>query len=149
MLQKPVAAASLALHLALLLYLTLVYHTEHRVSTAGALNLVPLRSIWHFFRTGGWYMIVNVAGNIVAFAPLGLLLPVLLGARSTPMVVALTGMVLSLSIESAQYLSGRRVADLDDVILNTLGTLLGFAVWSLLAHWRTRARGRPARGAIG
>ena len=38
----------------------------------------------------------------------------------------LFGLSLSLAIEGGQYLSGRRVTDVDDLILNTLGTLLGY-----------------------
>jgi len=36
------------------------------------------------------------------------------------------GLSLSLAIEGGQYLSGRRVTDVDDLILNTLGSLLGY-----------------------
>ncbi len=39
------------------------------------------------------------------------------------------GLGVSLLIEVLQGISGRRVADVDDVILNTLGGLMGYGCW--------------------
>ena len=75
----------------------------------------------------GWQeFVVNFIGNIVAFMPMGLIPPLILGRRTKLWHVALFGLSLSLAIEGGQYLSGRRVTDVDDLILNTLGSLLGY-----------------------
>ena len=57
---------------------------------------------------------------------------------------------LSAMIEVGQYVSGRRVADVDDLILNTLGGLLGYLTLRyLLGRGAVRAAqtmlGDPAR----
>ncbi len=43
-------------------------------------------------------------------------------------------------IEVVQYTSGRRVADVDDLILNTLGGLLGYGVLALSMRLMRRGR---------
>ncbi|MBX6313082.1 MAG: VanZ family protein, partial [Isosphaeraceae bacterium] len=89
-------------------------------------NLVPLRTIARDLNVRGKDFVVNFVGNLAAFLPLGALLRRLWGSRASAQRVALAGMALSLAIELLQFLSGRRVADVDDVLLNTLGALLGY-----------------------
>jgi glycopeptide antibiotics resistance protein len=77
----------------------------------------------------------NALGNVLLFLPLGFLLPLIatqLRAGGT-MLVALA---LSLGIEVLQYASSAlgsyRSADINDVILNTAGALVGLALVSVL-----------------
>jgi len=71
------------------------------------------------------------------FVPLGLLLP-LVDVRFRSFRKLLLAMIaLSVTIETLQFflsfLNNPRSADIDDVILNTLGACLGFAIYRLLA----------------
>lgn len=69
--------------------------------------------------------------NIIMFMPLGFLLPLLWNKyRRIPALVC-TGLGFSLMIELSQLLN-RRVTDIDDLFMNTLGTLIGFFIWKLL-----------------
>jgi glycopeptide antibiotics resistance protein len=73
--------------------------------------------------------------NLLLFLPLGILLPFVLPAPTLRRVV-LTGFALSLTIETVQFVtdvlvSSGRVADVDDLIANTVGTLVGFALFRL------------------
>jgi glycopeptide antibiotics resistance protein len=95
-------------------------------------NFVPFRSIGHDVRAGGRHLVVNLVGNLVAFLPMGLVPPLVLRRRITPRQVALFSLTLSLMIEVPQLLTGRRVADVDDLILNTAGGLLGYAIVMLV-----------------
>jgi glycopeptide antibiotics resistance protein len=95
-------------------------------STNPAPNFVPFRTIIGDWTSGWREFVVNFIGNIVAFVPMGLIPPLILGRRTKLWHVALFGLSLSLSIEGGQYFSGRRVADVDDLILNTVGSLLGY-----------------------
>jgi glycopeptide antibiotics resistance protein len=89
-------------------------------------NLQPLRSILHALREGSRHeVIVNLIGNVAAFVPLGFLYPLL-----RPQSCSFAGSIVfcfcfSSFIEIAQYGLGERVADVDDVILNTLGGVVG------------------------
>jgi glycopeptide antibiotics resistance protein len=93
-------------------------------------NWVPFRSIIHDWRNGGWGFVVNFVGNLVAFLPMGLLPPLIRPRRTTLWQVALFSLSISFAIEAGQYISGRRVPDVDDLILNTLGGVLGYLAQS-------------------
>lgn len=92
-----------------------------------------------------------LVGNIGAFVPLGLFAPMLSARwRSWPRALLL-GLVASGLAEGAQLglslVMGFpwRVADVDDVLLNTLGTLIGFGVWvagTAALEWRLHASPR-------
>ena len=76
-----------------------------------------------------------LVGNIAAFIPLGILAPLLsLRWRTWRRAFAL-GLAASLVVEMTQLVLSLamgfpwRVADVDDLILNTLGTLIGFGAW--------------------
>jgi len=75
-------------------------------------------------RVGNWrYFTYLFAGNLVWFAPAGILIR-LRGGRLWQ--AALAGLGLSLLVETAQFLLGSGVSELDDLVLNTCGALLGF-----------------------
>lgn len=77
----------------------------------------------------------NAKGNVVLFFPLGILLP-LLWSRLRFRNALLIAIAVSVSIEVLQYISrawgSYRLADINDVILNSLGACLGLALVALL-----------------
>jgi glycopeptide antibiotics resistance protein len=95
-------------------------------ATNPAPNFVPFRTIIGDWTAPWQEFVINFIGNIVAFMPMGLIPPLILGQRTKLWHVVLFGLSLSLAIEGSQYLSGRRMTDVDDLILNTLGSLLGY-----------------------
>jgi len=92
-------------------------------------NFVPFRSMEHDLAKGGGEFVVNFLGNVVVFLPMGWLLPVLMGRWCSLAWVAGLSLGLSLVVEVCQGISGRRVADVDDLILNTLGGVFGYLLW--------------------
>jgi glycopeptide antibiotics resistance protein len=131
-LRRSNVALLLLAYLALLLDLTLVRWTDSTVPPDGRLNRVPLEGIAHFLSVGGWPMVVNVLGNIAAFIPFGFLIPQMRDARTGIARVALLSLALSALIEALKYASGRRIADVDDLLLNTLGGVVGYLSWACL-----------------
>lgn len=94
------------------------------------LNLEPFTEIRRGLRAGASDAVAaNVWGNVAMFVPIGLLLVWLLTSPLIARVIMATiaGIGLSVIIELAQ-LTLRRVADIDDVILNGSGALLGALV---------------------
>jgi len=92
-------------------------------------NLVPLAGIISTFRDGGTaFGTGQLIGNLLLLAPLGALLPAARPGMSPAAVVA-AALVVACGIELAQALmrSGR-MADIDDVWLNTLGAWIGLLV---------------------
>ena len=103
-------------------------------ATRPVVNWVPFRSMIHDWQNGGWGFVVNFLGNLVAFLPMGLF-PPLIRLRPTALwQVALFSLAISFTIEAGQYISGRRVPDVDDLILNTLGGVLGYLALSRLSR---------------
>lgn len=87
-------------------------------------NFVPLRSI-----IGEWSNVnrelafLNIAGNVLMYAPVGFLLPLATGARWFHGVWV--GVALSMVMELLQRVFDSGATDVDDVILNGSGALLG------------------------
>jgi len=69
-------------------------------------------------------------GNIFMFLPVGFF-PVLLWRNGTWRRSLLAGLVTSGMIETVQFFIGRRT-DIDDVILNTSGAMIGFGIYCLI-----------------
>jgi glycopeptide antibiotics resistance protein len=103
------------------------------------LNLKPFATILPALRHGpGSFAFANLMGNVLAFVPLGLLLPVAFRRLPWPLVI-LVGAALSAAIETTQYVlsinlgHGYRAADIDDVIVNVCGTIVGLALYGIAA----------------
>ena len=88
--------------------------------------------------------------NIALFIPLGALLPLLAGPFRKWYAALAAGFGTTLAIESAQYMLGRGMFDVDDLFLNTLGGIFGYVLMRLLFAWlravRCARRGRRAQG---
>lgn len=97
------------------------------------LNLVPLGSVKFYqdcisYGTGHLSTIIwNRAGNILAFIPIGFF-PALLFRKVNWNGPLLIGFGLSFFTEVGQYFL-MRYASIDDVLLNTLGTVIGYALF--------------------
>ena len=95
-------------------------------------NIIPFKEIkrfWDMRYTYGWGItIMNLVGNIAIFVPFGLLVPA--SAKKKYLknfftVMALT-VALSAAIEVIQYITLVGAFDIDDIILNTAGGLIGY-----------------------
>jgi glycopeptide antibiotics resistance protein len=77
----------------------------------------------------------NLVGNVVLLLPLGIYGPILTPRLRSLPAIFLAGMVVSTLIELGQlavasaYGFPVRVADVDDVVLNTLGVVAGYMLW--------------------
>lgn len=111
------------------------WHWSPTSSMLRVVNLTPLWGIGESLAAGGRATLINVVGNIVVFGPIGLLLPLWQARYRSWWRSGLAGMGVSLAIELLQWLVGYRVADVDDVLLNTVGTLVGFMLfWVFTQH---------------
>lgn len=105
-------------------------------------NLKPFFTISNFlqfdkFNRNIW--IVNIFGNIGVFVPFGLLLPMALGGKMRKsFIIFLSGLLV---LEFIQLLSRRGSFDIDDFILNSLGFVIGYGIYKILAMWVKSRRG--------
>jgi glycopeptide antibiotics resistance protein len=91
-------------------------------------NFIPFRSMIRDWSQGGWPFVINFIGNVVAFVPMGLLPPFICKRKIKLWHVLVFSLSLSLLIEGGQFISGRRVPDVDDLILNTFGGFVGYSL---------------------
>ena len=75
--------------------------------------------------------IINLVGNIAMFIPLGIIWPVCFKKLDTPLKVIGAGFGFSLLIEILQILFFDRNSDIDDLILNTAGFIIGYGIYIL------------------
>lgn len=75
----------------------------------------------------------NTILNILLFVPLGILLPFLWKKYNTLKATLMFGFGMSLSIEILQILT-YRATDINDIIANTLGAVLGYFIFSITSH---------------
>ena len=104
-----------------------------RIRTGEGINLVPFRSIVSYFQHYGYgeLFLVNFCGNIVMFMPWGFGLVLLWKRKQHVRSVLLHALGLTVFIEFGQLFIGRSV-DVDDLILNFLGSGLGAGLYFLL-----------------
>lgn len=72
----------------------------------------------------------NVVGNMLMFIPYGFFITYYLKIKKPYLIITLTTLV-SLTIEVTQLLIGR-VFDIDDIILNILGGLIGYLIYIII-----------------
>ena len=89
-------------------------------------NFIPFKEMFRY-SIGSRLFIKNVIGNIILFIPYGFFVSYLLNLKKTKS-MALMALLVSISIEIIQLVIGR-VFDIDDIILNTIGGIIGFYLY--------------------
>ncbi len=107
------------------------------------INLLPIVYLFDYpiFREA----MINFLGNSLMFLPLGIVWPVAFKKLDTHTKAILAGAGTSLLIEIAQLPFFDRVSDIDDLILNTTGYLMGYGIYLLakaISRFCKRSRGK-------
>ncbi len=92
-------------------------------------NFIPFKEIMRYSITSRLFL-KNVIGNMVMFLPFGFFISYYLENKKPYLTIILT-LIASIAIESVQMAIGR-VFDVDDIILNLCGGLLGYGLCYLL-----------------
>jgi glycopeptide antibiotics resistance protein len=98
-------------------------------------NFIPFRTIISsLFRPQLPVVVTTLFYNILAFIPLGVLLPLISEKARNWRVVLLVAILVSLTFEVVQLAALIGSGDVDDVILNATGALLGYSLFT--AVWK-------------
>lgn len=115
------------LMLCFIIYILLLYYiVTFQDNNYGTNNFVPFKEIFRYKITSSLF-IRNVVGNVLLFVPFGLFVTHYVKNKSF-LPTMLLSLLVSCAIEFAQSSIGR-TADIDDVILNTLGGLFGYLLY--------------------
>lgn len=93
-------------------------------------NLLPLVNLFDYDIKRD--LLLNVIGNAAMFVPSGIVLPIVYKRLNTFWRVLLTGIGMSLCIELIQLPFSVRATDIDDLILNTIGVIVGYGIVALI-----------------
>ena len=94
-------------------------------------NIIPFKTILEYIKRWDHIAIYNLFGNIIAFAPMGLFLPLLFKKQNKLKTFILTNIAIILTIELFQFLSLSGSFDIDDLILNLIGSLTIYSLFKI------------------
>ncbi|EFK38722.1 MULTISPECIES: VanZ family protein [Peptoniphilus] len=100
---------------------------KDRISAGNwGVNLIPFRTIKSYIKYSGFlHSLINILGNVLIFLPLGYIIPIIYNRYKNFTKFIYLTISISIFIEFIQFFIGRSV-DIDDLILNTLGGILGY-----------------------
>ena len=93
------------------------------------INLIPLVYLLDYLIAGE--AVLNTVGNTAMFIPIGIIWPAVFRKLDTHGKIIAAGVGFSLCIEILQLPFFDRVTDIDDLILNSLGFLMGYGIYLL------------------
>lgn len=102
------------------------------------LNLVPFKTIGGYIKAvfdGSMNLNIpleNLFGNLIMFLPFGLYIPFFNKKIDSLKKFILSIVPIFLIIEMAQFMTKRGAFDIDDLILNLTGAILGYLIWKRL-----------------
>lgn len=100
------------------------------------LNFKPF-VYWFDYPTMG-EALLNLIGNTAMFIPLGIVWPSVYRQLNTHGKVIAAGFGVTLTIEILQLPFFNRATDIDDLILNTLGFVMGYGLYLLVKKLRSK-----------
>jgi len=116
------------------------WHSIH----GGLINLVPFRSTIRYLTEFDSYnidiVLMNTLGNVIIFIPFGFLLPLLFKQINNVKMASKIFIKFILLIESLQLLTFTGVFDIDDIMLNMLGALIGYGSFVGIKYILERVR---------
>ena len=122
---KELIALSFIIYI-LCLFQVVTFQDNNNISSN---NLIPFREMFRY-DLGSRLFLKNVLGNIIMFLPYGFFTSYFLKEKKLLPILILT-IVTSLTIECTQLMIGR-VFDIDDILLNIMGGVLGHYLYILI-----------------
>ena len=109
-------------------------------------NLVLFQEIRRFWtyreQLGIMAVAANLLGNVVGFMPFGMILPLICKNARNFFFITFSGFTLSLCVEVTQLMTKLGSFDVDDLVMNTLGTAAGYLIFAVCHGIYDRKRGR-------
>lgn len=108
-------------------------------------NIIPFKNTYEYITRFDHYnldiIINNTLGSVLIFLPLGIFLPLLFKKYSRLSKVIVASFVISFSIEFLQLVLKVGRFDIEDVILNTVGSMVGFLLLKIMKSVLTIPKG--------
>jgi len=104
-------------------------------------NFIPFKTIIYYLFLADINLdirVTNLAGNIIGFVPFGFMLPILIKRFNNLTVIIIATFTLSLTYELFQLLFRYGTFDIDDLILNILGGVLGYIPFRIIINLKKK-----------
>lgn len=142
---KAVMKLLFIIYMCVLVYVVFFAEAMGRIPQDGYVyNLTPLKEIKRFMKyiwdndALGRAARLNIFGNIIAFIPFGIYLPYTSESKLGFISTFLYTFSLSLTIELVQLITKVGSCDVDDIILNALGGVIGYILWYIYTKLRKK-----------
>jgi len=121
------------------------YNSETIAINLKRANFIPFHTIQLYLHTKlrAEYSIENLFGNILIFVPLGFLIPLMFAHTRSSWKIFAVSLLTSLVLETTQLITVLGSFDVDDLMLNTTGGMIGYFAFKLL-HVKSSAKKHPA-----
>lgn len=107
------------------------------------INIVPFRTIREYIEMlfvsdiNKDIPLMNLLGNLFMFFPMGFLLPLYKKNKNCKNFI-LSMMSILIFKEFLQFVCGKAVFDIDDIILNMIGAIIAFFIWNVVVFRKKR-----------
>ena len=110
------------------IYILILYGllTNTEINRNGGMNLVPFTEIFRY-EVGSELFIFNVLGNILIFVPFGYFISHFINAKKI-WPILFVSLITSATVEFVQLQIGRSF-DIDDIVLNFVGAIVGYSLY--------------------
>lgn len=116
-------------------YIFLIFCSTVFFRTTGETRQYDFHPFWSYqaIQEGREDLLAENIMNVIVFIPVGMILGSLLKVKGSWLIALLIGCSISVTIEALQFFFMRGFSELDDVMHNTLGCILGYSLW-LMVH---------------
>ena len=98
-----------------------------------------IKRFWNYRESLGISVVMlNLFGNVMAFVPFGMILPIMHRRYRSLLHIILLSFEFSFLVEIIQLVFKVGCFDVDDLLLNTIGGMLGYVFFALLNRVRCR-----------
>lgn len=133
-----------AVYLILMVYF--LFYSEQmgrKPGNAYRYNLQPFAEIKRYLkyshRIGSFHVLLNLWGNVLCFVPFGFVIPILSASTRKFYKITILSFMASTIVEVIQLLSKRGSFDIDDILMNTLGGVIGYLFFAI-GRWLSKKR---------
>lgn len=120
--------------LAFIIYMFSVFYITvlSRVPEERRVDMSPFRSYIFLIRDKNYFYLKQIALNILMTIPFGIIVPALWKNLRSFYKIIIRGFIFSFIIEITQFITARGLFEFDDLINNTIGSILGYIIYILV-----------------
>lgn len=123
--------------LLLIEYIFLLFCSTVIFRPTGETRQYDFHPFWSYDRPE---LLVENIMNVIVFIPVGMILGLLLRVKGSWLVALLIGCSISITIEALQFWFMKGFSEVDDVMHNTVGCIMGYIIYSILVRIFTNTK---------